>query len=42
MYDKFFNHVNVTRDKIHIPRGLAEDPEEEAADYEWAIKGWAA
>lgn len=38
MYDKFFNHVNVTRDKVHIPHGLAEDPEEEAADYEWAIK----
>ena len=38
MYDKFFNHVNVSRDRIHVPRGLAEDPEEEVATYEWAIK----
>ncbi|NLB73990.1 MAG: glucosamine-6-phosphate deaminase [Firmicutes bacterium] len=38
MYDRFFDHVNVNRDQIHIPRGLAEDPEEEALMYEWAIK----
>ena len=38
MYERFFNHVNVNRDQIYVPRGLAEDPEEEAATYEWAIK----
>lgn len=38
MHDRFFNHVNVSRDRIRIPCGLAKDPEEEAAAYEWAIK----
>jgi len=38
MHDRLFNHVNISRDRIRIPCGLAEDPEEEAAAYEWAIK----
>ncbi|HAV21856.1 MAG: glucosamine-6-phosphate deaminase [Bacillota bacterium] len=38
MYDNFFNDVNVNRDRVHIPRGLAEDPHEEAAAYEREIK----
>ena len=37
MYDRFFDHVNVNRDQIHIPRGLAEDPEEEALMYELSL-----
>ncbi len=38
MYDKFFNHVNVSEDRVRIPNGLIENPEEESLAYEWAIK----
>jgi len=38
MHDRFFNHINIKPEQIRIPCGLAEDPHEEAAAYEWAIK----
>lgn len=38
MYERFFNHVNISRDRIRIPNALAEDPEGESVAYEWAIK----
>lgn len=38
MFQNLFNHVDVKREKIHIPNGLAEDLEAECRRYEEAIK----
>lgn len=38
MYSRFFDHVNVPRDRIHIPDGLARDIQEECRAYERAIR----
>lgn len=33
-----FNHVNIKRENIHVPNGMATDLAKECADYEAAIK----
>ena len=38
MDDKLFNHVNVKRENIHVPDGVAADLTEECARYEQMIK----
>ncbi len=38
MYTRFFNHVNVDPDRIHIPNSLAHDTEQECRLYESAIR----
>lgn len=37
MMDNLFNHVDIDRNMIHIPNGLAADLDEECARYETAI-----
>jgi len=34
MDENLFNHINIPRNQIHIPNGMAEDPMEECASYE--------
>ncbi|ERM90862.1 glucosamine-6-phosphate deaminase [Caldanaerobacter subterraneus subsp. yonseiensis KB-1] len=38
MYENFFNHVNIKKENIHIPNGVAEDLEEECERYEKEIE----
>lgn len=38
MYDKFFNHVDIPRENIHILNGLAANVDEECRQYEAKIK----
>lgn len=38
MWHNLFNHINVRKDRVHIPNGVAEDLEEECQRYEEAIK----
>jgi glucosamine-6-phosphate deaminase len=38
MDEHFFRHVNVPRDRIHIPHGMARDVPAECARYEEAIR----
>lgn len=38
MMDKLFNHVDVPQNNIHIPNGIAADPEKECLDYEESIR----
>ena len=38
MEEHFFKHVNISRDKIHIPSSIAEDVQEECKRYENKIK----
>ena len=37
MKEKFFEHVNIPRESIHIPDGLTSDPKEECRRYEEEI-----
>ena len=37
MHTNFFNHVNIPKNSIHIPNGLASDKTAECADYERTI-----
>ena len=37
MYENLFNHVNMRRDRIFFPNGMAADAEREAEDYEARI-----
>lgn len=37
MMNKLFNHIDINKDKIHIPNGLAMNLAEECARYEEAI-----
>lgn len=37
MDDNLFNHVNMNRDNIHVPNGMADDIEEECVNYENSI-----
>ncbi|WP_010284688.1 glucosamine-6-phosphate deaminase [Bacillus timonensis] len=37
MMDNLFSHINITKDNIHIPDGLATDYEEESKKYEKVI-----
>ncbi len=38
MEEKLFRHINVPAERIHIPNGEADDPEEECEAYDIAIK----
>jgi glucosamine-6-phosphate deaminase len=38
MYEEFFRHVNIKKENIHIPDGLAKNPEEFCLAYEKEIK----
>jgi len=38
MEQHLFGHVDIDRGRIHIPNGLAEDPEEECRQYEEALR----
>lgn len=38
MKDNLFNHVNVNKDRLHIPNGEAADPEAECLGYEKQIR----
>ena len=38
MFHNFFDHVDVRRENVHIPDGMAEDLDEECRRYEEAIK----
>lgn len=38
MYEELFCHINVKKENIHIPNGLAKDPEEFCRSYEDEIK----
>ena len=38
MWNNFFNHINITKENVHILNGNAEDLEEECAAYEAAIE----
>lgn len=40
MYDKFFNHIDIPRQNIHILNGLSKDIEAECANYEAKIKSF--
>lgn len=37
MWTNFFNHVDIKKENVHIPNGVAEDPEAECASYEQKI-----
>jgi len=38
MHEELFKHININEENIHIPDGLAKDPEEECRRYEEKIK----
>ena len=37
MYQNFFDHINLPKEQIHIPEGMAADIEKACQDYEKAI-----
>ncbi len=37
MINNFFNHINLKRENINIPNGMAENIEEECIEYEKRI-----
>lgn len=38
MHEELFKHINIKEENIHIPDGLAKNPEDECKAYEEAIK----
>ena len=38
MSDNFFNHINIPKDNIYIPNGMADDIKQECRDYEKALE----
>lgn len=38
MYSEFFNHINISPDNVHIPKGDNPDLEDECRQYEQKIK----
>ena len=38
MYEELFKHINVKKENIHIPDGLAKNPEEFCKEYEEEIR----
>lgn len=38
MNDNLFNHVNIDKERTHVPNGMVEDSKEECANYEALIK----
>src|SRR5471030_137082 len=37
MMTNFFNHININKENINVPNGMAQNIEEECADYERRI-----
>lgn len=40
MRDNLFNHVNVAKQNLHIPNGMAEDIEKECSEYDKSIESF--
>lgn len=38
MMQRFFNHINISKENIHIPNGMADDVEKECREYEKKIE----
>ncbi len=38
MNDNLFNHVNIDKERTHVPNGMVEDADKECGDYEALIK----
>ncbi|SHF23571.1 glucosamine-6-phosphate deaminase [Thermoanaerobacter uzonensis DSM 18761] len=38
MFHNFFNHINIKKENVHIPNGIAEDLEEECRKYDEEIE----
>ena len=38
MNNNLFNHVNIDKERTHVPNGMVEDAEKECSDYEALIK----
>jgi glucosamine-6-phosphate deaminase len=38
MMEKFFNHININKENISVPNGIAEDIEKECTDYDINIE----
>jgi len=38
MWENFFNHIDIKKEHVHIPNGMAKDLEEESLRYEEAIE----
>ena len=38
MNDNLFNHVNIDKERTHVPNGMVEDADKECSDYEALIK----
>lgn len=38
MYHHFFNHINIKKENIYLPNGMANDIEQECLDYEGRMK----
>lgn len=38
MYENFFNHININKENIHIPKGISDDFDEECKLYDEAIE----
>ncbi len=38
MMERFFNHINIAKENIHIPNGMADDIEKECREYEEKIE----
>jgi len=38
MWDNFFSHIDIDRERTNIPNGMASDVEEECKDYETRIE----
>jgi glucosamine-6-phosphate deaminase len=38
MDENLFSHIDIKEENIHIPNGVAEDLEQECADYEELLK----
>lgn len=38
MFNNLFNHINIKRENVHIPNGMAKDIDKECSEYEETIK----
>ncbi len=40
MHENFFNHIDIPKENIHIPNGMAKDIDKEVSQYEESIKSF--